>query len=102
MYVCIMRKQGAHTPNGVHVIYVPLVRLALKAFSPSRLQAALLYTNIFGQRRLRIHNLALNCSSKFADLYRSCEVDTIMNFLSKSGQLCFVQCMKVFRLECYR
>eukprot|EP00731_Ephydatia_muelleri_P029503 Em0021g26a len=47
-------------------------------------QAALLYTNIFGQRRLRIHNLALNCSSKFADLYRSCEVDTIMNFLSKS------------------
>ena len=54
--------------------------------SPS-FQAALLYTNIFGQRRLRIHNLALNCSSKFADLYRSCEVDTIMNFLSKSGQL---------------
>lgn len=49
-------------------------------------QAALLYTDIQGQRRLRIHNLALNCSSKFPEIYRSCEIDTIVNFFSKSSE----------------
>ena len=49
-------------------------------------QAALLYTDLWGNRRLRIHNLALNCSTKYQDLYRSCEVDTIVNFFSKSGE----------------
>lgn len=52
----------------------------------TRTQAALLYTDLWGNRRLRIHNLALNCSTKYQDLYRSCEVDTIVNFFSKSGK----------------
>lgn len=56
------------------------------AYPPPPLQAALLYTNVYGQRRLRIHNLSLSCSTKFADIYRSCELDTIVNFFSKSSK----------------
>lgn len=49
------------------------------------IQCALLYTNVAGQRRLRIHNLALNCSSQHNDLYKSCETDALINFLAKSA-----------------
>jgi len=38
-----------------------------------------------GQRRLRIHNLALNTCMQMADLYRNCELDTIINFLAKQS-----------------
>ncbi|XP_061763464.1 protein transport protein Sec24C isoform X1 [Nerophis ophidion] len=47
------------------------------------IQCAVLYTSCGGQRRLRIHNMAVNCCSQLADLYRNCETDTIINFLSK-------------------
>ncbi|KAG9346191.1 hypothetical protein JZ751_008014 [Albula glossodonta] len=47
------------------------------------IQCAVLYTGCSGQRRLRIHNLAVNCCSQLADLYRNCETDTIINFLAK-------------------
>ncbi len=40
---------------------------------------------IAGQRRLRIHNLALNTCLQMADLYRNCELDTITNFLAKQA-----------------
>ena len=49
-------------------------------------QAALLYTNLKGERRLRVHNLALNCSTKYQDIYRSCEIDTLINYFSKSSK----------------
>ncbi|XP_067847023.1 protein transport protein Sec24D-like isoform X2 [Heptranchias perlo] len=49
------------------------------------IQCALLYTNVAGHRRLRIHNLALNCSSQHADLYKSCETDALINFFAKSA-----------------
>ncbi|XP_030635801.1 protein transport protein Sec24D [Chanos chanos] len=49
------------------------------------IQCALLYTTISGQRRLRIHNLSLNCSSQLADLYKSCETDALINFFAKSA-----------------
>ncbi|XP_069782701.1 protein transport protein Sec24D [Narcine bancroftii] len=49
------------------------------------IQCALLYTNVAGQRRLRIHNLALNCSTQHADLYKSCETDALINFFAKSA-----------------
>ncbi|CAG7838332.1 unnamed protein product [Allacma fusca] len=49
------------------------------------IQIALLYTTIFGQRRLRLHNLALNTCGQMADLYRNCELDTIINFLAKQA-----------------
>lgn len=48
-------------------------------------QCALLYTTIGGQRRLRIHNLSLNCSSQLSELYKSCETDSLINFFAKSG-----------------
>ena len=49
-------------------------------------QAALLYTNLKGERRLRVHNLALNCSTKYQDIFRSCEIDTLINYFSKSSK----------------
>ncbi|KAK6494003.1 protein transport protein Sec24D-like isoform X1 [Huso huso] len=49
------------------------------------MQCALLYTTVGGQRRLRIHNLGLNCSSQLADLYKSCETDALINFFAKTA-----------------
>uniref|UniRef100_A0A8C9PW10 Protein transport protein Sec24C n=1 Tax=Spermophilus dauricus TaxID=99837 RepID=A0A8C9PW10_SPEDA len=51
--------------------------------SGALLQCALLYTSCAGQRRLRIHNLALNCCTLLADLYRNCETDTLINYMAK-------------------
>lgn len=48
-------------------------------------QAALLYTHRSGQRRLRIINLALNVAQQLADVYRSMELDTTINFLTKQA-----------------
>lgn len=49
------------------------------------IQCALLYTTLSGQRRLRIHNLSLNCSSQLPELYKSCETDSLINFFAKSA-----------------
>lgn len=48
-------------------------------------QVALLYTSCGGQRRVRILNLALKCCSQISDVFRSCELDTIINYLSKAA-----------------
>ncbi|XP_020863940.1 protein transport protein Sec24D isoform X1 [Phascolarctos cinereus] len=53
--------------------------------SGALIQCAVLYTTISGQRRLRIHNISLNCSSQLADLYKSCETDALINFFAKSA-----------------
>uniref|UniRef100_A0A8B9KJ51 SEC24 homolog D, COPII coat complex component n=1 Tax=Astyanax mexicanus TaxID=7994 RepID=A0A8B9KJ51_ASTMX len=53
--------------------------------SGALIQCALLYTSISGQRRLRIHNLSLNCSSQLSELYKSCETDALINFFAKSA-----------------
>lgn len=50
-------------------------------------QVAVLFTSVSGQRRLRIHNLALNCCTQLADLFRNCELDTFINYMSKFGKL---------------
>uniref|UniRef100_A0A3B5L1S1 SEC24 homolog D, COPII coat complex component n=1 Tax=Xiphophorus couchianus TaxID=32473 RepID=A0A3B5L1S1_9TELE len=49
------------------------------------MQCALLYTTISGQRRLRIHNLSLNCTSQLSELYKCCETDSLINFFAKSA-----------------
>ncbi|XP_038638606.1 protein transport protein Sec24C isoform X1 [Scyliorhinus canicula] len=49
----------------------------------AQIQCALLYTSCSGQRRLRIHNLSLNCCTQLADLYRNCETDTLINYFVK-------------------
>uniref|UniRef100_A0A3Q3L240 SEC24 homolog D, COPII coat complex component n=1 Tax=Mastacembelus armatus TaxID=205130 RepID=A0A3Q3L240_9TELE len=51
----------------------------------AHMQCALLYTTLSGQRRLRIHNLSLNCSSQLLELYKSCETDSLVNFFAKSA-----------------
>jgi len=49
------------------------------------IQAALLYTSVSGQRRLRIINLGLNVSDNMGELYRNCDLDTVVNFLAKQS-----------------
>nr|XP_046236643.1 protein transport protein Sec24D [Scatophagus argus] len=58
---------------------------ALNEETGAFIQCALLYTTIGGQRRLRIHNLSLNCSSQLSELYKSCETDSLINFFAKSA-----------------
>lgn len=48
-------------------------------------QCALLYTSVGGQRRLRIHNLALATSAQMPDVFRSAELDALVNLLAKSS-----------------
>ena len=57
-------------------------------------QAAVLYTSITGQRRLRIINMSFNCCNQMADLFRNCELDTLLNFMSKLGVYFF--CLHLF------
>ncbi|ELK07605.1 Protein transport protein Sec24D [Pteropus alecto] len=81
--------------------------------SGALIQCAVLYTTVGGQRRLRIHNLGLNCSAQLADLYKSCETDALINFFAKSAfKAVLHQPLKVIReilvnqtahmLACYR
>ncbi|CAF3667529.1 unnamed protein product [Rotaria sp. Silwood1] len=51
--------------------------------SNTYIQAALLYTSISGQRRLRILTLALTVTSAYTTLYPACDLDTIMNYITK-------------------
>lgn len=46
-------------------------------------QVALLYTSCGGQRRLRIMNLCLKTCTQLADLFRSCDLDTIILYFAK-------------------
>lgn len=49
------------------------------------IQVAILFTSVGGQRRLRVHNLSLNVCSQMGDLYRTCDLDTIMNLMLKQS-----------------
>ena len=49
------------------------------------IQVALLFTSPGGQRRIRIHNLVLDVSNQTTDLYRCCDLGTIVNFLMKES-----------------
>nr|XP_023659096.1 protein transport protein Sec24C-like isoform X3 [Paramormyrops kingsleyae] len=51
--------------------------------SGALIQCAVLYTSCSGQRRLRVHNLAINCCAQLADLYRNCETDALINYFAK-------------------
>lgn len=53
------------------------------------LQVAVLYTSVSGQRRLRVINQGFNCCMQMADLFRSCELDTLINFMAKQGEMYF-------------
>jgi len=49
------------------------------------IQSALLYTSVGGQRRLRVSNLALSVCDNMGELYRNCDLDTVVNFLAKQS-----------------
>jgi len=46
----------------------------------------LLYTSLSGQRRLRILTLELTVSSTYTSLYPACDLDTILNYITKVGE----------------
>ncbi len=47
------------------------------------IQCAILYTSVSGKRRLRILNFGLACCTQMADLFRNCELDTLVNHMAK-------------------
>lgn len=46
-------------------------------------QMALLYTSLSGQRRIRLHNLSLNVCSQYSQMFASCDIDTLINYMAK-------------------
>ncbi|XP_026681525.1 collagen alpha-1(III) chain, partial [Diaphorina citri] len=59
---------------------------APKIWSTPPLDTVLITTLFFfppGVRKVRVHNLSLNCTAQMADIYRFCELDTLMNFFAK-------------------
>lgn len=57
------------------------------------IQAALLYTSITGERKIRVHNLAVPTSVCMPDVFKCCEIDTMINFFAKQSK-----CMTFFFL----
>ena len=51
----------------------------------SYLQIALLYTDSFGKRLVRVHNVSLPNTSLISNLFKFIEADTTMCFLAKCG-----------------
>lgn len=51
----------------------------------AHLQTAVLFTSCSGQRRLRIHNLALTVSADYNQVYRVADPDCLVSFLFKQG-----------------
>ncbi|KAI9206218.1 Sec23/Sec24 trunk domain-containing protein [Polychytrium aggregatum] len=56
----------------------------------SSFQCALLYTNVFGERRLRIHNISVPNTTILGNVFRFAEMDTTLNYLAKAA---VAQCM---------
>ncbi|KAL3314286.1 Protein transport protein Sec24C [Cichlidogyrus casuarinus] len=48
------------------------------------IQAAVLFTSLNGQRRIRVHNLSLNTTTQAPEVFRLTDLDTQINFLAKS------------------
>jgi protein transport protein SEC24 len=47
------------------------------------IQVALLYTSLSGQRRIRIHNLSLSVCNQYSQMFSTCELDTLLNYVAK-------------------
>uniref|UniRef100_A0A8C9V7J8 VWFA domain-containing protein n=1 Tax=Scleropages formosus TaxID=113540 RepID=A0A8C9V7J8_SCLFO len=47
------------------------------------IQAALSYTNARGERRVRVHSLALHCSHHLMNTFRNCQAQTLLTFYCK-------------------
>ncbi|PVU99142.1 hypothetical protein BB559_000970 [Furculomyces boomerangus] len=46
-------------------------------------QVALLYTTSDGRRRIRVHNMAVPCTTLIGNMFRYAEIDTSMNLIAK-------------------
>lgn len=55
----------------------------LKMNGPISCQLAILYTSISGQRRLRIHNISLNHSSDYSEIFRLLDTESLVCMLTK-------------------
>ncbi|KAF7491575.1 Protein transport protein Sec24D [Sarcoptes scabiei] len=49
------------------------------------IQAGILYTSLSGQRRVRIHNIALASCQQIGDVYRNSCCDTIVNLMARNA-----------------
>lgn len=49
------------------------------------IQVAVLYTSLSGERRVRLHNLALAPCQVISDIYRNSCCDTIVNLIARNG-----------------
>lgn len=54
---------------------------------PVFFQAAILFTSVSGQRRLRIHNLSLAVTTDFNQVYRLADQDVVVTHLFKHGNI---------------
>jgi protein transport protein SEC24 len=50
-------------------------------------QCALLYTRADGQRRIRVHNISIPCTSTMSDLFRHADMNTTVNHLLKMASV---------------
>jgi protein transport protein SEC24 len=46
-------------------------------------QLAVLYTSLSGQRRIRLHNLSLSVCTQYSQMFSTCELDTLINYIGK-------------------
>ncbi|KAE8653862.1 Protein transport protein Sec24-like [Hibiscus syriacus] len=65
-------------------------------------QCALLYTTVYGQRRIRVTNLSLPCTNMLSNLFCSADLDTqfscFLKQVSSSGQLILPEALKLLPL----
>uniref|UniRef100_A0AAF5CSM4 PDZ domain-containing protein n=1 Tax=Strongyloides stercoralis TaxID=6248 RepID=A0AAF5CSM4_STRER len=54
--------------------------------SPCYIQAALLYTSVSGERRICIHNISLNTTNNYSEVYKKINNDTLITYLYKYGE----------------
>jgi len=55
------------------------------------IQAALLYTNQYGERRIRVHTLSVPVTSVLGNLFRYADLDTIMNLAARQSVVTALQ-----------
>ncbi|KAF2068543.1 hypothetical protein CYY_010132, partial [Polysphondylium violaceum] len=55
----------------------------LKSKSKAYIQFAMIYTNILGETRIRIHNLRINVDSVLANFFKDSDLDSIITFYAR-------------------
>ena len=50
-------------------------------------QCAILYTTMFGLRRIRVINVSLPTSQIIGNYFKFADIDVVMNFMAKTGKL---------------